>query len=390
MWCWSAFVLFSNPHRLLSRGHFPKCTIRLQLRAVTCAGMLLGAFGAAAHSDDSNNVLYAANDGVDGPTCGARSNPCRSINETIAHATDGALIIVGPGRYGDVNGDNDLTGEEQPDPACGCVFNVNKRLTIVSRAGAARTILDMGTLNLDYNVRIASTGTVFGVELRGFTVMAVSRGFGATARVGIRIEQCDRTLVAGNTVEMQGGPELGSNGIWAVEGTGHRIRGNIAAHNSNGIVVNTGGNRIVSNSIYDNALRGLNIDGRDNLIQFNVAVGNGHGMRLAGPAHVVFRNSFIGNRVDGISIEGSSLTGAPLDLRLTRNNFFGNGTVGTIPEGLLNCGINLAGNFELDARNNYWGSPQGPGPDPADTVCNSTSVLVQPVAKTEIRIPMLW
>jgi parallel beta-helix repeat protein len=361
-------------------------TIRLPLLAVTCAGMLLAATGAPAHSDDSMNVLYAANDGVDGPTCGARSNPCRSINETIAHATDGALIIVGPGRYGDVNLDGDLT-EELPDPACSCVFDINKRLTIISRAGAAQTILDMGRLGRDLNVRIASTGTVFGVELRGFTVMAIYNPFSPTVRVGIRIESSDRTLVAGNTVEMQGGPELGSVGIWVQDGTGHRIRGNISAHNSNGIVVNAGGNRISGNSFYDNALRGLYIDGRDNLIQFNVSVGNEHGMRLAGPGHLVFRNSFIGNRVDGISIEGSSN-----DLRLTRNNFFGNGTVATIfGESLLNCGINLGGPGEaIDARNNYWGSPQGPGPDPADAVCNSTAVLIQPVAKTEVRIPMLW
>jgi parallel beta-helix repeat protein len=361
-------------------------TRRLSLRTTMCASMLLLSIAVSAHSDDSNNVLYAANDGVDSATCGPRSNPCRSLNETIAHATDGALIIVGPGRYGDLNRDNDLTGEEQPDPACGCVFNVNKRLTIVSRDGAARTILDMGTINRDLNVLITASGTVFGVELRGFTVMAVTTAFLATNRVGIRVESSDRTLVAGNTVEMQ----EHSNGIWIVGGTGNRIRGNVAAHNSNGIVVNTGGNRISGNSVYDNSLRGLSIDGQDNLVQFNVAVANEHGMRLAGHDHLVLRNSFIGNRVDGISVEGSPLVGSPHDLRLTRNNFFGNGTVGTVVEGLLNCGINLAGQLALDARNNYWGSPQGPGPDPADAVCNSTLVLVQPAARTEIRIPMLW
>jgi parallel beta-helix repeat protein len=352
--------------------------ISFVLGTTMCVGVLLLATTAPAHSENSNNVLYAANDGVDSATCGTRFNPCRSINETIAHATDGALIIVGPGRYGDVNLDGDLT-EERPDPACDCVFDINKRLTIISRAGAAQTILDMGGLG-GVNVRITSTGTVFGVELRGFTVMA--RGGQLfpfpSARVGIRIEFSDRTLVAANTVEIPNN----SNGIFVVEGTGHRIRGNIAAHNFNGIVVISGGNRISGNSVYDNNLRGLYIDGQDNLIQFNVSVANDHGMRVRGHDHLVFRNSFIGNRVDGISIEG-----AP-GLRLTHNNFFGNGTVPTVVDHLLNCGI--VGSAPMDARNNYWGSPQGPGPDPADAACTSADALIQPVAKHEIHIPMLW
>ena len=74
----------------------------------------------------------------------------------------------------------------------------------------------------------------------------------------------------------------------------------------------------------------------------------------------------------------------------------GNAVYGTVFETFgLNCGILLQQPLSppLDARNNYWGSAQGPGPDPADAVCTFGSpagVLVQPVAKKEIRIPMLW
>lgn len=36
------------------------------------------------------------------PTCGRRDRPCRSISQAITSATAGDLVLVGPGRYGDL------------------------------------------------------------------------------------------------------------------------------------------------------------------------------------------------------------------------------------------------------------------------------------------------
>jgi len=351
-------------------------------------GLLAFATGAAAHSDDSKDVLYAANNGIDSATCGARSSPCRSINQTIANASAGALIIVGPGVYGDLNRDGDLT-EENPDPACRCVFDINKRVTIISREGAQQTVLDVGPVQRDYAVRIDATGAVFGRELRGFTV--IGRGLQPLGFAGIRIEFADRVTVMGNTVAV----DDHTNGIWIVDGTGHLIAGNISAHNANGIAVNTGGNRIRGNYTYDNALRGIVVEGESNLIEFNTSTGNDVGIRLLGPGHVAVGNSVLGNRSAGFFLDISSISGVPHDVRLTRNNIYGNGVVPDVASSRLNCGLSIANaSGPIDARHNYWGSAEGPGADPADEVCNSTrpaiAELVRPFAKTEFRIPNFW
>jgi hypothetical protein len=58
---------------------------------------------------------------------------------------------------------------------------------------------------------------------------------------------------------------------------------------------------------------------------------------------------------------------------INRNNIYGNG----VADG-SNCGVAVFHN-SADALNNYWGSAQGPGSDPADNVgelplCNGTAV----------------
>jgi len=70
---------------------------------------------------------YVANDGddstfcglqvINGFTCGAKATPCRSIQCAIREADPGDTIIVGPGRYGDLNADGDLADRgESPSP----------------------------------------------------------------------------------------------------------------------------------------------------------------------------------------------------------------------------------------------------------------------------------
>ena len=58
-------------------------------------------------------TLNVANNGVDSATCGDKNSPCRSLSKAITNASAGGKIIVGPGRYGDLDGDGTFgeTGE---------------------------------------------------------------------------------------------------------------------------------------------------------------------------------------------------------------------------------------------------------------------------------------
>jgi hypothetical protein len=100
-------------------------------------------FGIAAGVAEAT-TLNVANNGMDSDTCGAASTPCRSISQALANATDGDTVVVGPGRYGDLNGDGVLggPGEESGPAACLCMIEVNKSLTLKSRDGAGVTVLD--------------------------------------------------------------------------------------------------------------------------------------------------------------------------------------------------------------------------------------------------------
>jgi hypothetical protein len=93
-------------------------------------------------------TLYVANNGVDGPGCGAKETPCRSITQAIALAVPEDAIVVGPGRYGDLDGDGTVgeTGEEIGSPGCGCMLSVNKSVKLTSSDGAAATVIDAGTV----------------------------------------------------------------------------------------------------------------------------------------------------------------------------------------------------------------------------------------------------
>src|SRR5579864_4067004 len=63
------------------------------------------------------STWYATNDGVDSPMCGhTRDHACRSISQAVDNATDGDVIWVGAGRYGDLNGNGSFAdpGDEHP------------------------------------------------------------------------------------------------------------------------------------------------------------------------------------------------------------------------------------------------------------------------------------
>ena len=63
-------------------------------------------------------TLLVAETGADSSACGSPTSPCRSIGQAIANANPGDEIVVGPGVYGDVDGDGVFTpgsGDETPN-----------------------------------------------------------------------------------------------------------------------------------------------------------------------------------------------------------------------------------------------------------------------------------
>jgi hypothetical protein len=108
-------------------------------------------------------TLYVANNGVDSGTCGAQTEPCRSITQTIANTSAGDTVIVGPGKYGDLDGDpySFLPGEDRD-------VLIDKALTIESSHGAQETFLHSGGHE---RVDLMVSGTTFGRPGHGFTLM---------------------------------------------------------------------------------------------------------------------------------------------------------------------------------------------------------------------------
>ncbi len=124
-----------------------------------------------------STTRYVANNGVDSGTCGTSTGPCRSITQAMANAVAGDTIIVGPGVYGDLNGDGTLgnsAGEENPS-GCSCMLAIVKRVILISSDGAASTIIDARGVELALNVGISANGVQFGTPGQGSQLPARSR-----------------------------------------------------------------------------------------------------------------------------------------------------------------------------------------------------------------------
>ena len=117
--------------------------------------MLLLAFAPQAHAA----TRYVADTGTDGASCGINlATACRSISQAVELANPGDTILVGPGRYGDLNRNGVLgePGEElgylTPPASCSCVLPIEKQVIILSSGGAAVTIIDGRSVDVVQNV----------------------------------------------------------------------------------------------------------------------------------------------------------------------------------------------------------------------------------------------
>ena len=315
-----------------------------------------------AESHAAPTTIRVANDGVDTENCGTAVAPCRSLSQGIQNATDGDIVLVGPGRYGDLNGNGIFgePGEEAGLGPCFCLIDVNKRLTIRSEMGALQTVLD-GAGTARRMVAISASFVTFGARGRGFTVTG-------STRAGLAIIADEGVIVSGNfATENRVGNDFGE-GFTVIRGRNHRFLANVATGNGGGFSF-FGESLIATNNVaVANFGGGFGGEGSNYLLRRNVSSGNQAGFGFAGPGHRMQFNAAIGNRFFGIVVQRAQPENPPTaGFFAERNNIYGNGTGISSPP--PNCGFFNTSQSSVKATHNYWGSALGPGPDPADFAC---------------------
>jgi len=142
------------------------------------------------------------------------------------------------------------------------------------------------------------------------------------------------------------------------------LDGNTATGNGHGVAVSGGAPHVVTHTMVSSNGSGISVFGgpfqfTHNIVTANIDFGFSVGDRLEILTGTnVFRlNDVIGNGGPGFTIDE-----ATVGIQIAQNNIYGNGFI----DG-SNCGITVFHN-SADAINNYWGSHNGPGVDPADQV----------------------
>ncbi len=372
-------------------------------------------------------TLNAANNGVDSATCGPVLSPCRSIGKAIANAGAGDTIIVGPGIYGDLDGDGTFTsaGEEAAEvgTGCNCMIKVNKTLTIVSRNGADATVLDAGAAAIS-GVVIQANAVILGLPRKGFTIWR------AQDSTGLVVENNTTGVTVGGNVAKFNGTACpcppGVLGVgFAIDGKEHLVGDNLSVNNHNGFVVNGAGHRIGENLATENSGAGYFIQGNSHIVRRNVANNSGgagfffdgagftiadnsagasgDGFQVSGSNHLVRGNVASGNLSFGFNVFGPSAGGITLTRNAARgnleggvllsvaatvtgNDLYGNND-GVNTFGFTNCGLLNDTGAAVTATNNFWGVSTGPGANPADNACNTgggSTTTTAPFATTEI------
>jgi hypothetical protein len=387
---------------------------------LTCALMLaVGLHSGAA----SAGTLFVTNNGVDSANCGAEAKPCRSISQALTNAASGSTIVVGPGRYGDIDGDGrfESPGDERPQRrdystphgppiALACVVCILKPVHLLSKDGAAATVIDAGATTY-HVVQIAAQNVTFGDVDRGFMVTGgVVPGDGSDGGDGLNLAAGPAKIVGniaranlGNGFDLVPGGEPPvaishfGNGLdgsvlatdnLAVDnaGFGFRVVGgtstnyvlmnnNVSTGNGGGVELFGSAPHIITHTLVSGNVAGISVDGGPFQFTHNVVVSNTRfGFSFFDKLEILRgQNSLILNDIIGNGSAGVTIGETSVPVVINRNNIYGNG----VADG-SNCGVAVFHN-SADALNNYWGSAQGPGSDPADNVgelplCNGTAV----------------
>ena len=246
------------------------------------------------------NILHVANNGTDTSDCGSKSLPCRSITQAIRLARSGDTILVGRGRYGELNGNGvfgDL-GEEVPGPDCQfCMIEINKSVTIRSKNGPIETIIDSAG-DFRRAVEITADNVRFGVS-GGFTITGSGGG-------GVYVSSTRNVVVARNistnNVRVESGTLLFGDGFTIARGSQHQLISNVSSGNGNGFQLFGSQLTLRGNVSNSNQVAGFVVAGDGSVLRSNVAYGNQVGFLIEGANHSLIRGAAIGNLVEGIQI----------------------------------------------------------------------------------------
>ncbi|MEP7246744.1 MAG: right-handed parallel beta-helix repeat-containing protein [Gammaproteobacteria bacterium] len=385
-------------------GAFPRPAVRLACATVVALLGMVSVSTAVAAAP-----LWVSNAGVDSATCGASETPCRSITQAIRRAAANDTILVRPGHYGDnnFNGREDAGDEEVSNNQC--MVCIRKPLRLQSTKGASLTTIDASGGGGSIGVLITASNVTFGATGRGFTVTG-ARNAGVIAYPDPATQIAPRSVkVSGNIAlkngqsgfsfqELEGNLEVSDNiamgnGVLEPQSAGWgilmfgfggdinaRIIGNVAVGNRTGMSISGPGSIEFSGNIVNNNESGLSLSGATFSVTDNSIVNNAsQGAQFSGTFTSVQRNTVAGNRGSGIVVFDATVG------TFRSNNLYGNGSSSIPVSGDLraNCGLVNATFHALIASNNYWGSPQGPGSDPADDACafdGTPAPIVAPIA----------
>lgn len=331
-------------------------------------------------------TLTVAAGGLDADGCGPKAAPCRSISRAIFNAAPGDKIVVGPGRYGDLDADGTFGEPGEETGSSNAVVRIDKTLTVESVEGAATTLIDAGGANL-ITVRISANGVLFGKAKKGFT-LARSGVFGVLVDVdsagvvvsGVRAVN-NRTGFAskGPVVVRNSVAEANDENGFSLGGPGSIVTGCRATGNTlSGFAIGGNGSVLKTNVATANGEAGFDLQGDAIALTGSVAAGNALGLRVGeGSGYTLTGNSFLGNASTGALVISSDVT-------ITKSNIFGNGSGGT------NCGVTTAGGGAVTLDKVCFGAPSGPGDDPADAICGAIAVqeIVEKVIKIVPKVPL--
>jgi hypothetical protein len=315
-------------------------------------------------------TLYVANNGADSGTCGAQAEPCRSITQTIANASDGDTVIVGPGRYGDIDFDGAPFSPGEDDG-----LYINKALTIESSHGAQATLLSAGDYGM--GVDLWASGATFGRSGHGFTLTTGTTTGGLYQNTVLFSSEANGISVSGNTL---------TEYSIVMDGSGHTFAQNhlMCLHTCRGIEVMGTGHSLISNTGQgaENETGSIGISGSGHALTNNILLMGTNGMTINASSGVIIRgNSLLAGR--GITLNPGS------NVAINENNFFGhNNLYGRPDPATANCAVFNYSGASVDATNNFWGAASGPGPNPADEVCDGpgSSTVVAPFATQQFAI----
>lgn len=363
-----------------------------------------------APAQTEGRTFHITNYGVDSDSCGTAASPCRSITQGINLAEAGDTVLVGPGRYGDSNGDGDFSdpGDEQGDSSV--ITLARSGLRVISEYGARVTLIDATGTSFNDAVLIIARGTQFGAPRHGFRVLATGRLYGIEVS-----DNSNDVTVAGNVVT---GGTQGSY-LFPTRGRGAVITDNLAIDTVEGpgftgvdnlVDPGTGAPARVARNVSIRNLIGFNVGGPDLVFSDNIADDNAQGAMVGGDGAIIRRsyfgnsgshgvfiegavNAFVNNNVIGNRGPGVVLAVTGTIAQFSRNNIYGNGTSTVSVSGEPpNCGVFNASGTRLDALNTFWGSPAGPGSDPADMVCNApggSTIVFVPFATRPFKRPLM-